>query len=147
MKKIIAFFLLVVVVAGVSAFCAVRLSRACAACGPASPSCCAHDWLHEKLQLTPAQKQALAPVEERFHANYEQASKRLAEANRELARTLSEEKTFSPAVATAIENVHHRMGELQKISIQHLYDMKTVLTPEQNERLLKYAQQALEENP
>ena len=38
------------------------------------------------------------------------------------------------------------MGELQKLSIQHIFEMKTVLTPEQFERLLHYAQQALENN-
>lgn len=147
MKRIILFLLLIVVVAGVSAFCAMRFSRACGMCEKPQSNCAPHDWLHAKLQLTPEQKEAMAPIENRFHQLYEQADARLQEANRDLARTLEKSPSFSPEVSAAIEHVHHRMGELQKLSIQHLYEMKTVLTPEQNETLMRTAQQALETAP
>lgn len=147
MKKIILFLLLVVAVAAVSAWCSARFAARCGGCAPARTACGAHDWLHEKLQLTPAQSKELEPIEARFHERYSKASGELAEANRELAGILGRTDSFSPDVAAAIEKVHHRMGELQKLSIEHLYDMRPVLTPEQNKRLLQYAQQALENQP
>ena len=146
MKKITGFFLLIVLLAGVAAFCAARFTASCGSCGMTTASSSPHDWLHDQLQLTPAQKKELEPIEARFHENYERANAQLLEANRELARTLGQTKEFSPEVDAAIQKVHHRMGELQKLSIQHIFEMKTVLTPEQIERLLHYAQQALENN-
>ena len=146
MKKITGFFLLIVLLAGVAAFCAARFTSSCGSCGMSMASSTPHDWLHDQLQLTSEQKKALEPIEARFHENYERANTQLLEANRELARTLGQTKEFSPEVDAAIEKVHHRMGELQKLSIQHIFEMKTVLTPEQIERLLHYAQQALENN-
>jgi Spy/CpxP family protein refolding chaperone len=147
MKKIIGFLLLVVVVAGVSAFSAMKFAAACGHCSSDHTTCSPHDWLHQKLQLSAEQQKALQPVEERFHQQYQSANEQLIDANRQLAKLLSQSQSFSPEVAAAIEHVHHRMGELQKLSIQHLYDMRPLLTPEQNERLVKYAQQALENNP
>lgn len=143
MKKIIGFFLLIIVVAGAAAFCAVHFMTSCGSCSMSTASGTPHDWLHAQLQLTPEQKKAFEPVEARFHENYQRANTALLEANRELARTLGESKEFSPEVAAAIEKVHHRMGELQKLSIRHIFEMRPMLTPEQNERLLHYAQQAL----
>ena len=147
MKKVIGFFLVIILVASVAAFCAARFSASCGACANTSTACTPHDWLHNELQLTAEQKKTLEPIETRFHEDYERANTQLQEANRELARTLGQTKIFSPEVSAAIEKVHHRMGELQKLSIQHLFEMKAVLTPEQNDRLLHYAQQALENNP
>ena len=146
MKKLIGFFLIIIVVAGAAAFCTGRIMAARGACcsvTAASP----HDWLHDHLKLTVEQQKALEPIEARFHADFERANAQLIEANRELASTLGQTKEFSPEVSAAIEKVHHRMGTLQKLSIQHIFEMKPVLTPEQNERLLHYAQQALENNP
>lgn len=146
MKKITGFFLLIVLVAGVAAFCTARFTASCSSCSVNTASCTPHEWLHDQLNLTPEQKKAFEPIEARFHEEYQRANAQLLEANRELARTLGQTKEFSPEVAAAIEKVHHRMGELQKLSIQHIFEMKTVLTPEQFERLLHYAQQALENN-
>jgi Spy/CpxP family protein refolding chaperone len=146
MKKLIGFFLLIIVVAAAAAFCTGRIMTARGSCC-ATASASAHDWLHDQLQLTPEQQKALEPIEARFHEDYQRANAQLLDANRELARTLGQTKDFSPEVTAAIEKVHHRMGALQKLSIQHIFEMKPLLTPEQNDRLLHYAQQALENSP
>ena len=39
------------------------------------------------------------------------------------------------------------MGELQKASIEHVFAMRSVLTPEQSDNLLELAQRTLEQVP
>ena len=144
MNKILGFLCLVAAVASISAFVTLRISNNCSVCSGSATTCASHDWLHDRLELTAEQKKALEPIEQRFHEQYNEAGGRLTAANQELAKILGQSDSFSPEVAAAIEKVHHRMGDLQKLSIQHVYEMKAVLTPEQNRRLVQYAQQALE---
>jgi hypothetical protein len=65
----------------------------------------------------------------------------------ELARAIKEDKAYTPRVAAAVEHVHHCMGDLQKTSIEHVFAMRAVLSPEQGEKLLSLAQRALEQSP
>lgn len=104
-----------------------------------------HDWLHEQLDLTDDQVVALEKIEERSAAEESQLRDAFATANRELATALREEGAYTPRVAAAVEGVHRQMGELQKLSIAHLFEMTTILEPEQNEKLMHYAEIALTE--
>ena len=65
----------------------------------------------------------------------------------ELAAAMLEDKAFSERVAAAVERIHHAQGELQKLTIEHIFDMQTVLTPQQAEKLNKLAADALIQNP
>jgi Spy/CpxP family protein refolding chaperone len=142
MKTIAAFFLTVVAVAALSSFCTLRwaASRQSAALN-------AHAWLHRELDLTADQHEALQPIEDRFALRQRELSEQLRSANRDLAKLIGQDKAYTPAVAAAVETIHHRMGELQKASIEHVFEMRTVLTPAQGDRLLRLAQQALQANP
>ena len=71
----------------------------------------------------------------------------MRQANQELAAAIAKSKGYSPEVAAAVEKVHQHMGELQKASLEHLFEMRTVLTPEQGERLFQLAHDALEKSP
>jgi Spy/CpxP family protein refolding chaperone len=142
MKAIAAFFLTVVAVAALSSFCTLRW----AAARPAAPLD-AHAWLHRELELTPAQHEALQPIEDRFAGRQHELTEQLRAANRHLAQTMGEDKAFTPRVAAAVETIHHRMGDLQKASIEHVFDMRTVLTADQGDKLLDLAEQALLANP
>lgn len=140
MKRVVLFFLAVVFVAGLAAWGAIHISG-----HDAHPNRgAAHAWLHRELKLTADQERALGPVETRFAEKEQKLSSAFAEANRELGRAIAEEKHFTPRVAAAVETVHQRMGDLQKASIEHVFDMRSVLTPEQGEKLLSLAQKALE---
>lgn len=144
MKKIIFFFIAVVAVAGVAAFCTLRWSENRAA---TVSDVAAHKWLHRELQLTEAQHKALEPVEARFAEKERLLSEQLRAANLKLARVMAEEKGYTPRVAAEVEMVHHCMGDLQKASIEHVFEMRAVLTPEQGDKLLALAQRALEQAP
>ncbi|HVU15459.1 MAG TPA: periplasmic heavy metal sensor [Candidatus Didemnitutus sp.] len=142
MKTVIFFFLTVIAVAAVSSFCTLRWA---AARPPATLD--AHAWLHRELDLTEAQHAALEPVESRFAAKQLDLSAGLRAANHELAQAMGEDRAYTPRVAAAVETIHHRMGDLQKASIEHVFEMRAVLNPDQGDKLLHLAQEALEASP
>ncbi|MFA6286134.1 MAG: periplasmic heavy metal sensor [Opitutaceae bacterium] len=142
MKSIIGFFIIVVVVAAAASFCTVRWA-ACKASPPTDP----HAWIHEQLQLTPAQHTALDSIEAKFQAKRSLLTGQLRAANHELALALAEGKADSPKISAAVEKSHHYMGELQMLSIEHLFAMRQELNPQQGDKLLQLAQQALQDSP
>lgn len=144
MKKPLLFLLLTAVVAALACSLTLYFSRCCAMRDDAFAS---HDWLHRELALTSAQLAALDPVEKTFAERQRRLADALRDANRDLARAMTEDKNYTPRVAAAIEHVHHCMGELQKASVEHLFAMRAVLTPAQGDRLLQLAAQALEPSP
>ena len=143
MKTILAFFAAVVAVAALSSFCTWRW----VASQPSAVSADAHDWLHKELRVTDAQHKALEPIEARYAERERALREKMRQANLELAAAIAKSKTYSPEVAAAVEKVHQHMGELQKASLEHLFEMRTVLTPEQSERLFQLAHDALEKSP
>jgi nickel and cobalt resistance protein CnrR len=128
-----------VVVASLAGFGALKLADH----GPRE-HVAAHDWLHRELKLTADQERMLGPVEAKFGAKQHELATALLEANRNLARVMGEEKAYTPRVAAAVEVVHQRMGDLQKASIEHVFDMRSKLSPEQGDNLLAHAQKILE---
>tara|TARA_R110002094_G_scaffold211028_1_gene181428 strand:- start:196 stop:630 length:435 start_codon:yes stop_codon:yes gene_type:complete len=144
MKRIILFFTAVVIVAALSSYLTLRLVDHSS---PLKQTEFAHRWLHEELHITPAQHSALAPIEEHFARQQKRYSTNLLEANRHLARIMSADKVYTPRVAAAVEQVHRCMGDLQKASIEHVFEMHTVLTPSQGEQLLDLARKSLEQPP
>jgi Spy/CpxP family protein refolding chaperone len=142
MKSTAAFFLVVIGVATVSAI-ATRLWIEREPPAPES----VHEWLHARLDLSAEQDEALEQIEERFAAQEKPLREAFAAANRDLAVLIREEGAFTPNVASAVENVHHRMGELQKLSLEHLFTMASILDPAQKETLIHYAEMALTEFP
>ncbi|MFT5469052.1 MAG: Spy/CpxP family protein refolding chaperone [Verrucomicrobiales bacterium] len=103
----------------------------------------AHDWLHEQLNLTAEQEVELEEIEARFASTESAREAALASANAELAKVLKEDRSYTPRVEAAVEKIHHAMAELQKATIEHLIEMEEVLTPEQYDRLLELAGDAL----
>jgi len=106
-----------------------------------------HEWLHRELNLTSAQLKALEPIEEKYGDQQKRLAEALREAKRQLARVMAEDKAYTPRVTAAVEHVHHCMGDLQKASIEHVFAMRSVLSPEQGDKLLILAQKALEQSP
>jgi nickel and cobalt resistance protein CnrR len=106
-----------------------------------------HEWLHHELKLTDAQLKQLEPIEEKFGSRQRELAEALREANRQLARAIAEDKSYTPRVTAAVEHVHHCMGDLQKASIEHVFAMRAELSPEQGDKLLILAQKALEQSP
>jgi nickel and cobalt resistance protein CnrR len=103
----------------------------------------AHAWIHTQLGITPEQDKALAPIEERYEEQKKQFNEMLRVANIELARAIREDRSDSDRVKAAVAKIHHAQGELQNATLQHIFEMKAVLTETQYEKLLKATADAL----
>ena len=138
MRTVIIFFVSVFAVAAISSLATSYFVRDT----PASPDDL-HDWLHTQLDLSDTQTIALDKIEEQYAAKEIPLRESYAKAKADLATALREEPAFTPRIAEAVEALHSSMGELQKVSIAHLYEMTSVLDPDQSQVLIQYAEMAL----
>lgn len=106
-----------------------------------------HQWLHEQLNITTEQDDKLAPIEKKFSRQKETLESAIMDANHELAIAINEDGNYSPRVKEAVEKIHIAQGELQKATLEHLFEMHGVLTPEQRKKLNNLTTDALTHNP
>ena len=143
MKAMRGFFAAVIAVAALSSFCTFRW----VAMRPPVVSADAHEWLHRELHVTAEQHKALEPIEERFAEKERMHRAEMRAANRQLAAAIRKGNANSPELAAAVHLIHLHMGDLQKDSLDHLFEMRAVLTPEQSDKLMQLAEKALEDTP
>ena len=103
----------------------------------------AHIQIHQKLGLTPEQERRLEPIEQRFAQQKEELLRSIRQANGQLAKAIRDDKSNSSEITTAVAAIHAAQGELQKITLDHVFEMKVVLQPEQYQKLLDLTAQAL----
>lgn len=103
----------------------------------------AHAWIHTQLGITPEQDRALEPIEQRFAEHKTHYGEMLRIANAELGKAIIEDRTDSERVKAAVARIHQAQGELQNATLQHIFEMKSVLTPQQYEKLLRSTADAL----
>lgn len=106
-----------------------------------------HAWVHDQLGLTDEQEEQIEQTEAQFQARRRELLQQIKNANAELARAMLESRDRSPKVAEAVEKIHHAQSELQKATIDHVFEMKPALRPDQYDKLLKLTAEALTENP
>ena len=104
-----------------------------------------HRWIHQQLNLTPDQDKALDAQEEQFATRKKVLAEEIRQANADLATAMQQDKEYSPRVVAAVERIHHAQSELEKATLEHIFGMKSVLTPEQFDKLLKLTGDALTE--
>ena len=90
-----------------------------------------HQFVHEELVLTEDQNSRLETLEARFAVERAALESSLRAANARLAQAMDAEHEYGPEVSAAIDDVHGQMGELQKATVQHVFDMREILEPEQ----------------
>lgn len=93
-----------------------------------------HDFVHEELDLDASQSARLEQLEARFAVERKELDLSLRAANARLAAAMDEEHEYGPKVAAAIDNVHGRMGDLQKATVRHVFAMRALLDPDQQAR-------------
>lgn len=98
---------------------------------------------HEKLKITPQQEKDLSAIENRFYEQRKAIEKQINSANQELAKAITDDKFFSKKVQEATNKIHQSMGELQNLTIQHLFEMRPILTEEQYKKLEQMVTDAL----
>jgi Spy/CpxP family protein refolding chaperone len=90
-----------------------------------------HEVVHERLNLTQEQTARIEVIETEFARRRRVLEIEMQAANAELATAIREEHGYGPRVTAAVERFHHAMGALQSETIQHVFAMREVLTPEQ----------------
>lgn len=106
-----------------------------------------HDFVHEELNLDATQSASLARLEARFAAERKELDLSLRAANARLAAAMDEEHTYGPKVSGAIDDVHTRMGALQKATVRHVFAMRALLDPEQQRRFDRKVASSLTADP
>lgn len=106
----------------------------------------AHQMLHDRLRITDQQHHNMADIEQRYKLRKESLENIIREANIELGKAIAEDRRYSERVQQAVDKTHHAQGELQKATLEHLFEMQTVLTKEQAEELNQMAADALIHN-
>lgn len=92
-----------------------------------------HTIVHHELDLIPEQEQELERIEDQFAGRKAELEQRLRAANVALAEAIDRDKEYSEGVQAAIDEFHEAMGELQKMTIEHVFEMRSILTEEQTE--------------
>lgn len=92
-----------------------------------------HSIVHERLDLSAEQDRRLDVIEDRFAARRPALEAEVRAANRELAAAIAASEGDTPEVQAAVDHFHTAMGELQKATITHVFEMRSVLTPAQAE--------------
>lgn len=90
-----------------------------------------HGMVHEELTLTPEQNDALHTLEAAFAERRTVLENEMRKANAELATAIRASETAGPEVEAAVNHFHNAMGALQTETIDHVFAMRQVLTPDQ----------------
>ena len=106
-----------------------------------------HELVHHQLHLSRDQESRIETLERDFAARRRALELEMRAANAELAAAMREEHTYGPRVTAAVERFHHAMGRLQSETLQHVFAMREVLTPEQRVRFDNIVASALTDEP
>ena len=99
------------------------------------------------LGVTKEQKLLLAPIEEAYLKQKQIYIEQMAAANNQLAQIIEQKGYEDEDVADVVMSIHRPMGALQHLTLQHLAQIKTVLTTEQAEVLQNHVVERLRHNP
>ena len=90
-----------------------------------------HTLLHRQFDLSQEQHRKLDEIEAHYAIRRAELEAEMRTDNARLAAAISAEKGYGPRVTAAIDHSHQLMGELQKTTLEHVFEMRSVLTPEQ----------------
>src|SRR3546814_741268 len=102
-----------------------------------------HALLHGQLDMTTEQQAKLERIEADFAGRRRALELEMRAAYVRLAQAIEAEHGYGPRVTEAIDHTHEVMGTLQKETLQHLFAMRGVLSPDQAEMFDKSVVKAL----
>lgn len=92
-----------------------------------------HSIIHTELDLNDDQMRRLDAIEDRFAGRRQALQAEVRAANQELAAAIAVSDGDTPQVQAAVDHFHSAMGDLQKATISHVFEMRSVMTPAQAE--------------
>ena len=105
-----------------------------------------HEWIHKKLNMTAEQERRSVTSERRYEETKRHLEEVIRLANSELAERILKDKSYSPSVEKSVAEIQSAVGQLQKATLEHIFELKEVLDVEQYERLIELTAQGLSEN-
>ncbi|MFC3101425.1 periplasmic heavy metal sensor [Altererythrobacter lauratis] len=102
-----------------------------------------HALLHRQLDLDSQQLAAIENIEERFAMRRRALELEMRADNARLAAAIRAEQGYGPRVDSAVDHSHQVMGELQKATLEHIFEMRAVLRPDQAQRFDEAVTRAL----
>jgi len=96
-----------------------------------------HAFLHARLQPTPEQALLLDPLEHRYEEERLRLRGAIESASKDLAAAIRDGRRDSVDVGSALARLHGLQGELQRITLDHFFEMKEHLDPTQAALLLE----------
>jgi len=93
-----------------------------------------HQLLHGDLRLDAEQERKIEAIEQQYAQRRKGLEQELRAGNARLAAAIEAEHGYGPQVAAAVDASHMAMGELQKVTLEHIFAMRGVLRPDQAQR-------------
>ena len=133
-----------VLLAGLTAFVVTRSAgRQESATAPTGSEADFHQWMHDRLEITPDQHKALEPLEHAFETERERLRAEIARAGRDLAEGVRQGDPESPRIEDALNRLNAAQAGLQRATLQHFFAMKRHLDPAQAEKLLEWTHDSI----
>ncbi len=102
-----------------------------------------HAWMHEHLDITPEQHDALAPIEADFEQQRARLRSDIRAAGREIASAIGQVELGDARLQAPLERLSRSQGDLQRLTLEHFFAMKRHLRPAQAKRLLDWTHDSL----
>jgi uncharacterized protein YicC (UPF0701 family) len=84
--------------------------------------------------MYPSQETKIEAIEARYAVQRQALELELRADNARLAQAIQTEHGYGPQVSDAVDRSHKAMGELQKVTLEHIFAMRGVLRPRQAAR-------------
>jgi hypothetical protein len=89
-----------------------------------------HEMLHRAVPLDADEQVALDAKERAFAARRVEIEQELRRANAQLAQAIASDPRWSPQVEAAIRQVEKAAADLQRATLEHVFEMRAGLAPE-----------------
>ena len=106
-----------------------------------------HNWVHNELGLEEGEIPELEKLEEGYAEERNRLIGEMKVRKAELSKQLLTKSESDDELRTAVARIHETHGKLQELSIQHYFDMLSILSDAQRRRLRKLAAESLSEPP
>lgn len=145
-----------VVLAGAAAYAGARLGEqplptapkpVGAQRGPVGMRDSVYQMVHQDMQLTDDQKRRIDAIEARYAHRRNELRAKIASANAELGEALANEMALGTAASRALEHQEQDMGDLQRETILYVLEVRSVLTPKQQQALDQKVFESLSASP
>ena len=134
--------LITVVLAGAAAYAGTRLGEQHLSAKPAEPPRSrlllrdsVYQMVHQDIVLTDDQRRRIDDIEARYAHRRNELRTKIGSANAELGEALANEMALGTAASRALEHLQQDMGDLQRATILYTLEVRSVLTPKQQQVL------------